>query len=141
MFGSIRVGALLAVVLVGLASLGGTAGCEEDDKLTPGQRLLDRLAEAGFSIEPGQVRARPVNQMLDYVTSECYRAYHHPTEMFFCFHHFKTGIKAREARVALDRRRWPQGRYWATKVRGRSVVLVDAQIKDRPVANKLIGFF
>ncbi len=141
MFGSNRVGALLATVLVGLAALGLMAGCEDDEELAPSQELLERLFDAGFSIERDQVRARPVNQMLDYVTSECYRAYHHPTEMFFCFHHFKTGIKAREARVALDRRKWPQGRYWATEVSGRSLVLVDAQIKDRPVANKLIGFF
>ena len=122
-------------------SLFAAPGCEDEKKLTAGERLLGALAASGFRIEPGQVNARSVNRMLDYETSECYEAFHRPTTLSLCFHHFKSTAKALEAKAHIEKIRLPTGRYWVSAVRGRSLVFVDAQLKDRPIANKLISVF
>lgn len=127
--------------LVVLLSCLAASGCEDGEKLTPGERLLSALAANGFRISAAQTNAAPVNRLLDYETSECYSAYHHPSTLSLCFHHFKTPAKALEAKAQITSRRLPTGRYWISAVRGRSLVLVDARIQDRPVANKLISVF
>jgi len=132
-----RTHGFVGLVLLTLAI--ATCGCEDDSKLAPGERLLTALAAKGFRISPDQVNARPVNRMLDYQTTECYQAFHKPTTLQLCFHHFKTPAKALEAKAFIEKSRLPVGHYWISAVRGRSLVLVDAQIKDRPIANKLIA--
>jgi len=132
-------GAKKTACLALLAILLGLASCDDEKMLTAGERLLDALAANGFRISPDQVNARPVNRMLDYQTSECYEAFHRPTTLWLCFHHFKTSTKALEAKAVIDKSRLPVGHYWVSAVRGRSLVMVDAQIKDRPIADKLIS--
>jgi hypothetical protein len=131
-----RLGMLAALAMCGLCS-----GACSERALDPNQSLLNRVHQAGFEIRPGPARNAAVQRMMDYHASRCFEAYHHPTTLSLCFHDFKTGIKAMEAGTQLSQAKWPAGHYWVTTVRGLTLVQVDSQLKDRPIANKLISLF
>ena len=99
------------------------------------------VAQAGFTMTPIKARLAEVEKLGKRESSECWEAYHDPTTLYLCFHHFKSTMKAVEAGAILNKRKWPQGRFWVTTVRGRTLVFVDARLHDRPVAQKLSSVF
>lgn len=125
---------------IALVWIAAAASCSET-QLGPNERLWQQVVQSGFEIKPASPRNQPVHRLMDYDRSRCFEAYHHPTTLSLCFHDFKSGTKAIEAGTQLTLGKWPAGRYWVTTVRGLTLVQVDAQLKDRPVANKLISIF